>query len=197
MKKAGLDPLEALNFEAEEADSEYLNRLDERDEDEARRREMTANGDDDSDYNSARSADSDTLPEEKRSPQLKRQSSIKRQSANLSTSGTMLDSGYVPLSILSPDSYSMAARGEPLGRKFPWGFADPYNSEHCDFVKLKEACFGDWRADLREYSKEIFYERWRTSRLNRQGANGATRNTPEPRNVSGGIPPGVLRPKNR
>ena len=199
LRKAGLDPLEALNYEADDTD-EDINRLDERDEDEAQRRETSPNGDDDSDDHSARSEDSDVLPEQARSPALKRMSSIKRQSANMSTSNSMLDSGYVPLSILSPDSYSMAARGEPLGRKFPWGFADPYNPDHCDFLKLKDACFGDWRADLREASREVFYERWRTSRLNRQGAvgsNGATRNTREPRKVSGGIPPGVLRTKNR
>lgn len=70
----------------------------------------------------------------------------------------------LPLSIISPDIYEP----EVMGRKFPWGFADPMNSEHCDFVKLKETVFADWRTDLRQASRELWYEGWRTSRLNKK-----------------------------
>ncbi|KAL8787892.1 MAG: hypothetical protein Q9213_001919 [Squamulea squamosa] len=81
---------------------------------------------------------------------------------------------YLPLSTISPDLY------EPNvpGRKFPWGFADPYNAEHCDFVRLKEMIFSEWRGDLREASREMGYEVWRTSRLNRQSARGEPRSPP-------------------
>lgn len=82
----------------------------------------------------------------------------------------------IPLSIISPDPYDPGV----IGRKFPWGFADPLNAEHCDFVKLKEQVFSDWRSDLREASRETFYEAWRSERLNQhtaerkiQGSNGA------------------------
>ena len=206
LKKAGLDPLEALNYGGDDDDSNDFSKLDERDEDEARHRETQKDVANSSDDESAQSEDSDTLPED--APKVKRQASVKRHSANLTSSSSMNDSGYVPLSILSPDSYSFAIPGERLGRKFPWGFADPYDPEHCDFVKLQEACFGDWRADLREASREVFYERWRTSRLNHKGVVGAgagpgagvTRATPEPRKVSGGpggIPQGILKGRNR
>ena len=69
---------------------------------------------------------------------------------------------YLPLSTISPDLY------EPqiIGRKFPWGFADPYNAEHCDFTRLKEAVFKEWRGEMRQASRELWYERWRTTRLN-------------------------------
>ncbi|KAF8470052.1 hypothetical protein BDZ91DRAFT_792076 [Kalaharituber pfeilii] len=73
----------------------------------------------------------------------------------------LLNLEFVPLSIISPDSYEPGA----IGRKFAWGFADPYNAEHCDFVRLKEAVFSDWRGELREASREVWYENWRTSRL--------------------------------
>ncbi|KAL8673932.1 MAG: hypothetical protein Q9168_001679 [Polycauliona sp. 1 TL-2023] len=78
---------------------------------------------------------------------------------------------YLPLSIISPDLYEPAVRG----RKFPWGFADPYNIEHCDFVRLKDMIFSEWRADLREASREVGYEGWRTSRLKRQSARSPPR----------------------
>ncbi|KAL8703977.1 MAG: hypothetical protein Q9201_002847 [Fulgogasparrea decipioides] len=85
-----------------------------------------------------------------------------------------VETPYLPLSIISPDLYEPAVRG----RRFPWGFADPYNAEHCDFVRLKDMIFSEWRGDLREASREAGYEGWRTSRLNRQSARGEPRSPP-------------------
>lgn len=70
----------------------------------------------------------------------------------------------LPMSIISPDLYEP----EIIGRKFPWGFADPMNAEHCDFVKLKQRIFTEWRGDLKEACRELWYEGWRTSRLNKK-----------------------------
>ena len=78
--------------------------------------------------------------------------------------GVANETPIVPMSIISPDPYEP----DVIGRKFPWGFADPYNSEHCDFVRLKESIFSDWRGELREFSREQYYEGWRSERLNRQ-----------------------------
>jgi septin family protein len=85
----------------------------------------------------------------------------------------------IPMSIISPDVY------EPdlVGRRFAWGFADPENSLHCDYPRLKESVFGDWRDDLREASKVRCYEKWRTSRLKRRISPA----TPHARSVSGGV----------
>ncbi|KAL6713525.1 hypothetical protein ACLMJK_008990 [Lecanora helva] len=70
----------------------------------------------------------------------------------------------LPLSVISPDPYDP----EVVGRKFPWGFANPMDAEHCDFTKLKETVFSEWKNDLREASREMWYEGWRTSRLNKK-----------------------------
>ena len=70
----------------------------------------------------------------------------------------------LPFSIISPDPYEPGV----LGRNFPWGFADPMNAEHCDYVKLKHNVFAEWRTDLRQASRELWYESWRTSRLNKK-----------------------------
>ncbi|KAI9841262.1 MAG: hypothetical protein M1837_000798 [Sclerophora amabilis] len=88
------------------------------------------------------------------------------QNAGVGSGSTGADAQvpYLPLSIISPDTYDP----ETMGRKFPWGLADPYNVEHCDFVRLKEAVFSEWRGELREASREMWYEGWRTSRLNRR-----------------------------
>ena len=199
LKKAGLDPLEALNLDGAEDDdeSEDMDRLDEREEDEAAaRQDEDDDADDTGSPRSRQTDDSDTVPNEQPTPAIRRRVSHKRDSSTASSLTTGIQSGYIPMSILSPDVYSLPPHPGPIGRKFPWGFADPYNPEHCDFVKLKDACFGEWRADLREASKETFYERWRTSRLNRQGgsANGAGRASATGiRKASGGIPSGILK----
>lgn len=77
----------------------------------------------------------------------------------------------LPFAILSPDPHTLESPNEPVGRRFAWGFADPYNPEHCDFVKLKNSVFSDWRSELREASRVIWYENWRTSLLNHNGVN--------------------------
>ena len=187
LKRSGLDPLEALNVEDDISD-----KIDEEDED-----ETDKNSDSDSPPASPASAhteDSDTVPEAATS-NMKRPIAHKREPSNLSMSNSMMDQGYLPLSILSPDDYSLEANQGPIGRHFPWGYADPFNSDHCDFVKLKDAVFGEWRSELREISRERFYEAWRTNRLNRQRTQGGPQ--PQPRRTSGGIPIQMNRQKGR
>lgn len=176
LKRAGLDPLEALTFENGDDDDE--DKLDEVDEDAVAAKQDSTSEEDSAPASpiSAHTEDSETVPE-KTTSNMARQISHKRDASNVSIANSMLESGFIPLSILSPDEYSLDPANGPVGRKFPWGFADPYNSEHCDFVKLKEAVFAEWRSELREASRERFYEAWRTSRLNRQGSGvNGTRN---------------------
>jgi septin family protein len=175
LKKTGLDPLEALSFDAdeesEEEDNAIIDKFDEREEDEEIARKTTDSPDSEDARHSPHTSDSETVPQDQPTPIVPRRSSQrhKRGESDGISEETTGDAPYLPYSILSPDSYSLDPDDGPVGRKFPWGFADPYNPEHCDFTKLKESCFGEWRAELREASKEIWYERWRTSRLNRQG----------------------------
>lgn len=76
---------------------------------------------------------------------------------------------YIPFSVLSPDPYTLP---HGLTRVFPWGEADPLNPLHCDFLRLKESVFGEWRSELRAASREKWYEGWRTSRLKRTPGGG-------------------------
>lgn len=78
------------------------------------------------------------------------------------TASVPVENPPLPFSIISPDLYEP----EIAGRKFPWGFADPFNPDHCDFSRLQETVFADWREELKEASRDLWYERWRTSRLN-------------------------------
>ncbi|KAK4189199.1 hypothetical protein QBC35DRAFT_153580 [Podospora australis] len=163
LKKANLDPLEALGLDDDGESSTDSSRIPEEDEEEET---LPASEHSEADT----SGDDHALPIQGQSPQpeLKRLSSgsVRRHKP---TEDTLKDDEvpFFPLSIISPDIYEP----EIVGRQFPWGFADPYNEEHCDFVRLKDAVFSEWRAELRELSREQWYEGWRTSRLKqRDGA---------------------------
>lgn len=176
LKDARLDPLEAFGLDDTDFNS---GKLDERDEDD----EIASTAADHQGENEAEEEDSgsdysgvdpvfgpstvaqqrdQTTKARKVSARTERQISAAAAAAELAaeTSGEL---PYLPMSIISPDQY------EPgnLGRRFPWGFADPFNAEHCDYLKLKEMVFSEWRAELRVASRERWYEDWRTSRLNR------------------------------
>ncbi|KGO75300.1 hypothetical protein PITC_001130 [Penicillium italicum] len=148
LKQANIDPLEILTLEDQE---EEYSSSESADEDET---EELETGD------ASEAKESETAAENAPdSPsQLSRRSNVS-QATNQ----------HVPFSILSPDPHSLAAGDQPVGRRFPWGFADPYDAEHCDFVRLKDSVFSDWRSELREASRVVWYERWRTNRLNRNG----------------------------
>jgi septin family protein len=155
LKKANLDPLEALGLDDENATPDS-SRIEEADEDIAH-----------SGYESNNMPEDEELPIQggdavTSSPVSKRLSSqsIRRHKAT-QEDGNEDEIPFIPMSVISPDIYEPGV----VGRQFPWGFADPYDEDHCDFTRLKETVFSEWRAELRESSREQWYEGWRTSRL--------------------------------
>jgi hypothetical protein len=159
IKKSKLDPLEALELEGDDEDD--------------------SEDDEDKDSDLEEEA-ADTVPS------LTATSTKKSHKRHSSLSALTLDDDipYLPMSILSPDAYDLppyarANPTQPPGRRFPWGFADPMNSDHCDFGRLRDSIFREWRADLRELSRAKWYENWRTSRLKKiPGSTPASRSTP-------------------
>lgn len=165
LKSANLNPLEPLELEEDDEDDE--------------------------DYDGEEgSEDGDKFPVPKTKKSHKRQSSL--SAAALTATD---EAPYLPMSILSPDIYDLppyvsqanAAKPDKIGRKFPWGFADPYDPGHCDFGRLRDSIFSEWRADLRELSRTRWYENWRTSRL--QNLPGARQR------IKGGVTPVASVPK--
>ena len=167
LKSNGFETLEAVTqFDDEESDtsSESLknNHLDERDEDviksEGEKFSVTSVLSSSSDSSSTFSASAFDLAK----PGKPAMSPPVRTPAT--TTPPPVEAPALPFSIISPDPYEPGV----IGRKFPWGLADPMNAEHCDFIKLKQNVFGEWRAELREASRDLWYESWRTSRLNKK-----------------------------
>ena len=163
LRTANLDPLEALGLDDFEPDNlDNTNRIDEGDEDEA------SIDDGASDLPIQSPDPSNTTSSTPSSKRLSRQNGISKRTDPTSSVNESSEIPYLPLSIISPDIYEPGV----IGRKFPWGFADPMNAEHCDFVRLKEAVFSEWRGELREASRELWYEGWRTSRLKKREGRG-------------------------
>ena len=174
LEKNGLETLEALSPEDDdysdttsinEGRNGHTNGFDEREEDAAKAEEdkfsVTSVLDSPSDSSSSFSASNFDLAKPSKPP---KPAPARTPSSPTVPSSAPVEPPALPLSIISPDIYEP----EVVGRKFPWGFADPMNAEHCDFVKLKETVFTDWKSDLREASRELWYEGWRTSRLNKK-----------------------------
>ena len=164
LKKLKIDPLEALNLDSD----------DEEDTDYDTASSAQHSGDEDADEKTVANAKDDEIndkdvinnlvdPRESKTEPSDRAKTSQGQESKSSKVPTELDSPHLPLSIISPDMYDPGT----VGRRFPWGFADPYNADHCDFVRLKDNVFGEWRTDLQESARDRWYEGWRTSRLDR------------------------------
>ncbi|TKA37076.1 hypothetical protein B0A54_11937 [Friedmanniomyces endolithicus] len=206
LKTAKLDPLEALELDDEEDEIDEDDTLAEADEAEASHRDGVVNNlepdshDDDDDDEDDEDDEEDDLPKPKRNGHNRQTSSI---ATITGTPGTD-DTPYIPMSILSPDPYDLPPYTKPssllkpnhtpkstpviLGRRFPWGLADPCNPEHCDFVRLRDSIFSEWRGDLRDLARTKWYENWRTSRLKNLPGTGRQR-------VRGGITPTGVVPR--
>lgn len=166
IKRSKLDPLEAINLdEYDEEDDDDL--LDERDEDDYLQSDGEGAANRRNRSSSEAGSESDSLGSHSppTSPPSARKSHNRKPSAMNASLQKDADPEmpYLPLSIISPDPYDP----DVVGRRFPWGFADPYNDSHCDFVRLRESVFSEWRSELREASREQWYEGWRTNRLQR------------------------------
>ncbi|KAK4892919.1 hypothetical protein LTR27_008647 [Elasticomyces elasticus] len=164
------------------------------------------------------SSASDSSPDLPTAKVVKRGTNGHTRQSSLANTGVTANGGggammmeeepYIPFSILSPDTdsyptqhHSLHNQNTPIhpnngraavkvGRHFPWGFADPNDPLHCDFTRLRDSVFSEWRSDLRDLARTKWYENWRTSRLKNLPGTGRQRV-----NGRGGITPVAVVPK--
>ncbi|ORY05849.1 cell division/GTP binding protein [Basidiobolus meristosporus CBS 931.73] len=53
------------------------------------------------------------------------------------------------------------------GRRYPWGYIDVDNPDHCDFDRLRFMLLNSHMTDLRELTHNVLYENYRTEKLSR------------------------------
>ncbi|KAJ5396914.1 hypothetical protein N7509_005027 [Penicillium cosmopolitanum] len=165
LKKANIDPLDILTLEDQE-EEDYTSSESADEESIAEEQEKKPEGEGEPTETETDAAIDSETQEQAAAVPVPKSPSVRSVSTRASQ---QIINPHVPFSILSPDPHSLASGELPLGRRFPWGFADPYDAEHCDFVRLKDSVFSEWRSELREASRVVWYERWRTNRLNRNG----------------------------
>ncbi|KAI1311232.1 septin [Xylaria venustula] len=152
LKKANFDPLEALGLD--EDDESNSSRIDEGDE-EVDEAAVESDTNEEKENPGEHEGANNSVEGEDRS------SSASKPRSKVSNEDIADELPLLPMSIISPDLYEPGA----IDRKFPWGTANPYDPDHCDFTRLRDAVFTEWRSELREASREQWYEGWRTSRL--------------------------------
>lgn len=77
----------------------------------------------------------------------------------------------IPFSIIGSNQV-FEVEGELIrGRKFPWGFINIEDHELSDFVILRNLLLISHLQDLKDYTHEILYEKYRTAALS--GSNGS------------------------
>lgn len=175
-KKLKVDPLEVLNIDSDDEGSAYETALSDGgdDEDDTAESEYD-NAEENLDDAKKAEEDGDKTPVKAKFSQSKGGlAAPKHDEVRVSAMSMNVDLPQLPLSILSPDTYEPGV----IGRRFPWGFADPYNTDHCDFVKLTDNVFNEWRAELRTVARERWYENWRTTRLKSRSPTPAARAFP-------------------
>ncbi|KAK5124345.1 hypothetical protein LTR08_005731 [Meristemomyces frigidus] len=180
LKDAKLDPLEALELEGdEEEDDDEEDAVEDSEDSDAssgHHRDVADTLDDTSSATEADDSDDAPLPKPNKSANNPathaRHPSLAATAAANATPSDELP--YLPMSILSPDPYDLPPYAKPptstktpppIGRRFPWGLASPYDAAHCDFTRLRDSVFSEWRGDLRDLARTKWYENWRTSRL--------------------------------
>ncbi|KAH3902408.1 probable Cell division control protein 11 [Saccharomycodes ludwigii] len=83
----------------------------------------------------------------------------------------------LPFSVIgSNDVYELDNKTIIRGRKYPWGMLDVEDPNISDFVILRNTLLISHLNDLKEYTHEILYERYRTETLSGGNSNGNHRN---------------------
>ncbi|KAI0388437.1 hypothetical protein F5Y17DRAFT_210288 [Xylariaceae sp. FL0594] len=165
LKKANFDPLEALGLNEDDESTPDSSRIEEGDE--TSENEQAVVSDDERSKENKRPSlgnyiDSKPIGGNEDGKLGREPSQKSKRKSNPKASEEVSDeTPFLPMSIISPDLYEPGS----IDRKFPWGTANPYDPDHCDFTRLRDAVFSEWRSELREASREQYYEGWRTSRL--------------------------------
>ena len=77
----------------------------------------------------------------------------------------------IPFSVVGSDKEVEVNGKKVRGRKYPWGVIEVDNEEHCDFVKLRQMLIRTHMEELKEFTNEVLYENYRTSKLATGGEN--------------------------
>lgn len=71
----------------------------------------------------------------------------------------------IPFAVVGSDKPVKVGNKTIRGRKYPWGLIEVDNEEHCDFNKLRKMLIRTHMEELKEYTNEVLYEKYRSQKL--------------------------------
>jgi len=71
----------------------------------------------------------------------------------------------MPFCVVGSDKPFKVGNKNVRGRKYPWGIIEVDNPEHCDFVRLRQMLIRTHMEELKEYTNEVLYEKYRSQKL--------------------------------
>jgi cell division control protein 12 len=83
----------------------------------------------------------------------------------------------MPFSIIGSEEEFQIGNQLIIGRKYPWGFVEVENDQHCDFRKLRSLLLRTNMLDLILSTNEIHYETFRSKMMNNNNKNNFNDNS--------------------
>uniref|UniRef100_A0A3B3CQ22 Septin n=1 Tax=Oryzias melastigma TaxID=30732 RepID=A0A3B3CQ22_ORYME len=78
----------------------------------------------------------------------------------------------LPLAVVGSNTVIEVDGKRVRGRKYPWGVAEVENSEHCDFLILRNMLIRTHMQDLKDVTNNVHYENFRSQKLADVTCNG-------------------------
>uniref|UniRef100_A0A8C7XFE1 Septin-7 n=1 Tax=Oryzias sinensis TaxID=183150 RepID=A0A8C7XFE1_9TELE len=78
----------------------------------------------------------------------------------------------LPLAVVGSNTIIEVDGKRVRGRKYPWGVAEVENSEHCDFMILRNMLIRTHMQDLKDVTNNVHYENFRSGKLAAVTCNG-------------------------
>lgn len=78
----------------------------------------------------------------------------------------------IPFAIVGSNSFAQNSAGLSVRcRLYPWGMVEVDNEDHCDFSKLRQMLIRTHMEELKDYTKDVLYENYRSEKLTRMGVS--------------------------
>lgn len=78
----------------------------------------------------------------------------------------------IPFAIVGSNNFVQNSAGKAVrGRSYPWGVIEVDNEDHCDFSKLRQMLIRTHMEELKDHTKHVLYENYRTEKLTHMGVS--------------------------
>ncbi|CCG81294.1 Cell division control protein 3 [Taphrina deformans PYCC 5710] len=78
----------------------------------------------------------------------------------------------IPFAIVGSNNFVQNSAGKSVrGRQYPWGVIEVDNEDHCDFSKLRQMLIRTHMEELKDHTRSVLYENYRSEKLTQMGVS--------------------------